>query len=313
MTSPLGRKPRLAVVGFQLHGLDEQLVSALEEVVSAEAALVSEMEIVSASDLKAFLNVAQYQRLLGCSEPICLTEFGSLLATQRMISGSISKVGERHLVALRLYDLVNGRVLQRSSQETEASLDILPEAVRRAVPGLFGVVGKIQVWNQPFGGEVFLDGRLVGPTPVERIAVRVPGKHTVSISGPGITGWQQEVLVEPGADLRLRAGNLQMVELEQRASSRRTWGWSLGGVAVASVLSAGLLYYLAWDNDQQLGNRDLRTVEQAEIDDINGTTRRLAIGSVALAALAAGLGATSVSLLLSNPAQETLDDHLESH
>ncbi len=300
-------RPRLAVVGFKMQGgLDESYATIIEDIVGAEASLLTDMEIISASDLKAFLEAAQYQRLLGCKEKVCLREFGSLLATQRMITGSVSKLGERHIVNLRMFDLVNGRVLQRSSQETKADLDTLAAAVRRAVPELFGVVGRIRIRNQPPGGEVFLDGRRVGPTPVERVSVRRPGKHVVSISGQGITSWEKEVEVEPGAELRLRAGNLSLVRLEQDARSRRTWGWSTGGGALVAAAAAGVLYYLAWDNDQRLDRMDLRTSTQAEIDDVTARTRGLSVGAASAGVVGLSLGITSAILLLSNPHQDAL-------
>ncbi len=43
------------------------------------------------------------------------------------------------------------------------------------------------MWNQPEGGEVFLDGRLVGTTPVDLVVVTAPGTLVVSIEGPGVT------------------------------------------------------------------------------------------------------------------------------
>lgn len=303
---PRAGKPRLAVLGFSTQELDEQLLLALADLVSVEAEAASGMEVATASDTRAFLTLTQQKQLLGCAEEHCLGQFAGVVDAQQLVSGSINKVSSEYRVALQLIDVVNGRVLQRVSEQCEATPEALMATTRKLVPGLFGVVGKVALWNQPAQATVYLDGRLVGRTPVDLVPVRTPGKHRLEIIGPAVTPWHTEIDVAPGAELRLRAANRSFVELEEEASSRRAWGWRLVGGGIASLAAGGALYVGALRSDARIDDLDLRTASQRELDAITGTTSAYFFGSVVTAILGAAGTALGTWYLVDNPAERQL-------
>jgi hypothetical protein len=62
----------------------------------------------------------------------------------------------------------------------------------------------MQVLSRPAGAEVFVDGALVGQTPLVIPSVR-PGTHDVRIELAGHRRWATSVRVEPGARARVAA------------------------------------------------------------------------------------------------------------
>jgi hypothetical protein len=300
------RRPRLGVTGFIAPDLSDQAKAALEEVVAQAAAGFSKMDVVAAADVRALLNLSQMQQMTGCNEAHCLTEFGDVLAVQQMVSGSVRKVGNKYAVNLLLHDLVNSRTLKRSSAEVDATTDALLPAVRQGVAVLFGVVGQVRIWDQPRGAEVFVDDALLGTTPIEVVTVRTPGKHQISIQGPGVTPWRQEVDVAAGADLRLRALNRSVADLEVQADSRRSRAWVLGAVGFLGALGAGVLWGLARNNDKQLDSLDRRTASQAQLDEITGRSFTLVLSSAALGAAALAFGGAGIYSAAVNPAEDAL-------
>jgi serine/threonine-protein kinase len=56
--------------------------------------------------------------------------------------------------------------------------------------------GLLQVAVKPWG-EVSVDGRVVGTTPLDRISLP-PGTHRVRVRHPGFPAWEREVVVKPG-------------------------------------------------------------------------------------------------------------------
>jgi hypothetical protein len=303
--APLAR-PRLAVMGFQAPELGPETLAALEDAVAQAAGNLAKMDIVGASDLRAVLSLGQLQQLTGCQDKTCMTEFGSLLAVQQMLSGSVRKVGQSYALSVQLMDLVNGRVLNRATQEIPQSTEALFGAARQQVAVLFGVVGQVRVWNQPAGAELFLDGALVGQTPIDVVTVRAPGKHVVSILGPGVTPWKEEVDVYAGVDLRLQARNRSLEELRVEADDRRGTTWLLAGGAAVGALGCGVMWLLAVRSDRRLDAIDRRTASQEELDAITDQTLTFALTSGAFAIIAAALGGSAAYVGMNNEAADLL-------
>jgi hypothetical protein len=64
--------------------------------------------------------------------------------------------------------------------------------------------GGLQILSRPAGAEVFVDGALVGRTPL-LVASVAPGAHEVRIELPGHRRWATSVRVEPGGRARVAA------------------------------------------------------------------------------------------------------------
>jgi hypothetical protein len=64
--------------------------------------------------------------------------------------------------------------------------------------------GLLQVLSRPAGAQVFLDGRLVGTTPLSLSDV-APGQHNVRLELAGFNGWATTVDVKGGASAKVAA------------------------------------------------------------------------------------------------------------
>jgi hypothetical protein len=302
-------KARLGITALST-SLSEDLQQAFEDTVSTEASALTTMDVVTAADVRSFLKISQQQMLMGCKEERCLTEFGNLLDLQQAISGGVQTVGEKYLVSLQLLDMVNGGVVRRVSQECEAKAEALLQTTRLVVPALFGVVGRITLWNQPEQGEIYLNGRIVGKTPTDQpIVVHAPGMHALKVEGPGMTPWRTEIVVNPGMDLRLKAENESFLALEQKAFARRSAGFGLLGGGAASMIAGGVLLGMAGQNDRRLNTMDLRTARQSELDAITQTTLGLFVSGLVTAIVGAAVSGTGIYLLADNPYQQKLKEY----
>ena len=307
---PVVTRPRLAVVGFIAKDIPPDLVAALESGCASEVARLVNADIVSAEDLRMMLNVSAYQGMMGCDSDACLKGLGDALAVQQVVSGSVRRTGERYALTLVRVDAVNSRVLERTSLEV-AELAELPKAVRQATPALFGVIGKVEVWGQPEGAELFLDGARIGETPRPIIDVRSPGLHTVEIIGPTVTPWRTEFEIGAGDEIKLRATNRPIVEVEAESE---LWTWSGASALTTGVAAsggAGLLYFLALRNDQRLDDKTLRSASQSELNAITDLTLSYVIGAATLGTLGVAAVAFGTGALILNPARAELDEALQ--
>lgn len=297
---------KIAVAGLDAKTIDPAVVVALEENIAAEAALSTGAQVVSPSAIRSYLNLGQQALLLGCTQGDCLSQASKLLDADVMISGTVGASKGTYFVSLILSDLRKNTAQKRINREFAAAETELPKLVRPLVAALFGVVGKIALWNQPPNAEVYLDGRLMGATPIAPLRVETPGTHTVEVSGATVTPWRQQVMVEGGAIQRVRAESRSFSDLEEQAKNRRLLaGATLGGAALAGI-GAAVLWGFAVDNDRRLDRLDLRATPQNTLNDITQKTTMLSAAAIASTAVTAGLVALGIYLFAHNPADNAL-------
>ncbi len=303
-------RPRLAVAGFVAPGVPDEVVAALEGACATEVARLVKADVISAEDMRMLMNVSMYQATMGCESGDCLQSLGNALAVQQLVSGSVRKNGEGYTLSLSRLDAVNARVLQRTTVEVKDAAGLV-KAVRQATPALFGVIGKLEVWDQPAGAEVFIDGARVGETPMAVIDVKTPGAHTIEIVGPTVTPWRAAFELGAGDELKLRAKNrpIDQVEAESAAWTFAGVGLTVGGVAASAA--AGAFYFLAVRNDQRADPVTLRSASQEELNSIADVTLGWTVASGAAAVVGVAALGGGVAALLFNPAAAELDAALE--
>jgi serine/threonine-protein kinase len=71
-----------------------------------------------------------------------------------------------------------------------------PATTLAAAPATPAAPGLLQVVVRPWG-EVTIDGRVAGQTPLDRIAL-APGSHRVRVRHPSYEVWESEVTVRSG-------------------------------------------------------------------------------------------------------------------
>jgi hypothetical protein len=163
-----------------------------------------------------------------------------------------------------------------------------------------------------------IDGAAVAGTDLARFPVD-PGDHDVTASAPQKKPWATRVAAPPpGETLHVAVPELAdatetrfVVQPEDRGSGRRTLGWVLGGVGVASLAVAGVTGVLLLDahstadancttpgpdGKKQCHNAD-GTVNQPGVDAINRGNTLLPINTVAWIVGAVGVGAGAVLIL----------------
>jgi hypothetical protein len=286
-------RPRLAVAGFVAPGVPDEVVAALEGACATEVARLVKADVISAEDMRMLMNVSMYQATMGCESGDCLQSLGNALAVQQLVSGSVRKNGEGYTLSLSRLDAVNARVLQRTTVEVKDAAGLV-KAVRQATPALFGVIGKLEVWDQPAGAEVFIDGA-----------------HTIEIVGPTVTPWRAAFELGAGDELKLRAKNrpIDQVEAESAAWTFAGVGLTVGGVAASAA--AGAFYFLAVRNDQRADPVTLRSASQEELNSIADVTLGWTVASGAAAVVGVAALGGGVAALLFNPAAAELDAALE--
>lgn len=132
------KAPKYAVSELEAQGGVEKNVAALLSTeVCNKLYEIRKAEVVCPSDLKALAQVqGQVLALGGCKDGNCTKNLAKLAKADRVITGSVGKVGEAFLLQLALTDAKNGKILARVSENAEGDASELLNRIGPAVTKL---------------------------------------------------------------------------------------------------------------------------------------------------------------------------------
>ncbi len=141
--------------------------------------------VVERSNMESILEEQGFQ-MSGCTSSECAVEAGKLLGVQKMVTGSIGKLGEIYNINLRLFDVTTGKIEQNISQKHEGSVEELLDII-----GLLGK--KLSNYDPDSGNSTKLtsESQPSSIAPVNRIGFWVganfPKTSTISNVSGGFT------------------------------------------------------------------------------------------------------------------------------
>ncbi|MBI3184325.1 MAG: PEGA domain-containing protein [Myxococcales bacterium] len=299
---------KVTVMDLAVHDAEREVAALVRDIAAQELAKASELEVLTHEDLSSLISVERQKQLFGCNEEAsCASQLGSVVQSDRLLKGSVSKVGGSYLVSLQMVDVHRGQVERRATFRSGGTTDALAAATRSAVAQLRQVPAKLHLYDQVPGAKVLLDDELLGTTPLSPVPVHASGEATLRVEHHDYPAFERRVSLVPGNTTRVRLGMMSFAELESASSRRRAWGYGSAGLAVAGFAGGGLLVGGGMTQWRRLDAADPRRVTQAELNGIADSARmQLATGYAALGTGAAA-AALSAYLLLADPWREELE------
>ncbi len=147
-------------------------------------------EVIAQSEVAEVLDVEQQKMAAGCDAVSCLAEIALALDADTLVKLSVAQVGEQYVLSMSEFSADTGRPVARMQSRCQADDGALLAAVEQLTTKLLqstrGEVqffGTISVKTVPGGGQVYVDGERLGPSPVSK-AVPV-GAHQVRVVQDG--------------------------------------------------------------------------------------------------------------------------------
>jgi len=121
-------------------GVPDKTASALTEAVIAEVRRQPNLQVVTPQEISTLLGFERQKQLLGCHEDTsCMAEIGSALGVDRLLMGSVAKLGASWLVHLKLIDASKGSAVGQSDRRLkDKSIDDVLDSLPPMVAELFG-------------------------------------------------------------------------------------------------------------------------------------------------------------------------------
>lgn len=127
-----GRTVKVVVLPLTpLGGVPEGTARLLGETLAGELRRRPGVSVLTQSDVAALLGLEKTRQMLGCSDTGCIAEIGGALGADRVIHGSLGRVGGSLVVNLSALDPKRGQAAASASERLrgageEAFLDALP-------------------------------------------------------------------------------------------------------------------------------------------------------------------------------------------
>jgi len=131
--APQGPKLTISVMDLNVtSGLSPQEVSMLTDKLLNEFVNLKFYKVVERSKRDEILKEQGFQQSGACDQGACLVEAGQLLGVQKMVGGTIGKLGVMYVVELRIMDVKTGEIDQAFSRKYSGDVSNLLDAMREA-------------------------------------------------------------------------------------------------------------------------------------------------------------------------------------
>jgi hypothetical protein len=147
--SPISSKPaapakkakqlEIAVFPLEAKVLDKAIADMVTDALHAQITKIPNSRVISAKELDTMMGYEQKKQLSGCNDTACVVAIGGAMGVDKLVVGSIGKLGNSYLFNVKLLNVFEGRVdaifdkrLKGASEEE--LLDTIPEALSTLFP-----------------------------------------------------------------------------------------------------------------------------------------------------------------------------------
>ncbi len=253
----LGLKPRRGVD-------DTKLAAALTDVLQGVYAADGRRIVIGRDDITRVLELEADKQSMGCDSDKCLAEIGQALNAERIVSGSLDKIGDGWMVTMAELDGKTLEPIARAQDRVKDDENALVDAVTRLATDLVqqtgasasgrvvANAGSVSIESDPRGAKIVLGGAEMGETPT-KIDNLATGTQKLRLLRDDYEPVEVDVPVYPGGVTKVNAQMRILRKLaEQNLEARRTaWRdknqWHTVGawtkIAGGGVIgTAGVLY-----------------------------------------------------------------------
>lgn len=213
LTAQGAGKINIAVMDLEVLDVSASAKKALSDRLRTELFNTGRFAVMERNKMDDILKEQGFQQS-GCTTNECVVEAGRLLGVDRMIAGSIGKVGTIYTVSLRMIDIETSRIMLTKTEDCNCPLEeVLTTSLRNVALKMAGLSpdseglpfipktttvgqGDFYFKSTPPGAQVFIDDQPIsGVTPLTKEGVPA-GTHQIRMQKEYYSS-SQTVFLEP--------------------------------------------------------------------------------------------------------------------
>lgn len=121
----------MAVTPLQAKGVSPSDASVLTDNISDELLKTGKVRVMERSQMDKILQEQGFQQSGACDTSECAVQIGKLLGIERVVVGSVGKIGETYSLSIRMVDVSTGEILAGSRRNYKGAVD---DALQQVVP-----------------------------------------------------------------------------------------------------------------------------------------------------------------------------------
>ncbi|MDZ7262563.1 MAG: PEGA domain-containing protein, partial [candidate division KSB1 bacterium] len=228
-------KKTIAVIDLESRGATTQTEAiTLTDRLRSLLVRTDAFTVVDRGRMEAILKEVGFQQT-GCTSTECAVEVGRILNVERMVAGSIGKIGKLYTIDIVLIDVESSQILKSFTRDHKGEIEGLVDIMQDIAHQIAGIdkpetpkapeVGSLHLISEPVSAEVLLDNESIGKTPLKMQDV-LPGEHTIKFIAKGYEPKEGKIVVQPGKENKYKA------TLKKKGG--KTWLWLGSGAILAA-------------------------------------------------------------------------------
>lgn len=118
-------KETISVYGLKSIGIPKILARSLQEHLESNLIQYDRYSVLSRNDIETILKENNYQQSNPCLQKECIVKVGHLLEVDKIVTGTISKVGSTYNLVLKLIDIKTTEIEISANNKYSGSIDSL--------------------------------------------------------------------------------------------------------------------------------------------------------------------------------------------
>lgn len=132
-TAPQAKKTTAAILDLEAKGVSASETASLSDRLRSEMFRTGAFDMMERGKMQELLKEQGFQQSGACNTNACAIEVGQLIGVEKMIAGSLGKVGKTYSVDLRMIDVRTGRMEQSVTEDYTGEIDKLLTVVMRSI------------------------------------------------------------------------------------------------------------------------------------------------------------------------------------
>ena len=126
-------KVSAAILDLEAKGLSDTENGALSDRLRSEMFLTGAFDVMERGKMQDVLKEQGFQQSGACNTDACAVEIGQMIGVQKIIGGSLGKVGRTYTVNLRMIDVKTGRIERSVTEDYTGEIDKLLTSTMKTV------------------------------------------------------------------------------------------------------------------------------------------------------------------------------------
>jgi len=133
-------KPKVAVMNFDVVGMDPSASILLTDRFRAELYKTNRYEVMERAKMEELLKEQAFQISGACNSNECVIQVGKILGTTQMVAGSVGQIGQMYSISVRIVDVETGRILGNETEDCMCPVEkVMTESMKNIARKLVGL------------------------------------------------------------------------------------------------------------------------------------------------------------------------------